>query len=69
MERDIFASPVEPLFNHDYALEKEILQDWLINLAKKNARNINESHPQQVRSQFIVYVLTYSMSYFKDVLH
>ncbi|XP_078338797.1 cyclin N-terminal domain-containing protein 1-like isoform X2 [Crassostrea virginica] len=47
MERDIFASPVEPLFNHDNALEKDILQDWLINLAKKNARNINESHPQQ----------------------
>ena len=54
MERDIFASPVEPLFNHDYALEKEILQDWLINLARKNARNINESHPQQVWSQFII---------------
>lgn len=48
MERDIFASPIEPLFNHEFAMETEILQDWLINLAKKNTLFINQAHSKQV---------------------
>lgn len=48
MERGIFASPVEPLFNHEHALETEILQDWLINLAEKNAKHIDQAHSKQV---------------------
>lgn len=48
MERDIFASPIEPLFNHEFALETEILQDWLIILAKKNTNFINQAHSKQV---------------------
>nr|XP_011444421.2 cyclin N-terminal domain-containing protein 1 isoform X1 [Crassostrea gigas]XP_034335869.1 cyclin N-terminal domain-containing protein 1 isoform X1 [Crassostrea gigas] len=47
MERDIFASPIEPLFNHEFAMETEILQDWLINLAKKNTLFINQAHSKQ----------------------
>lgn len=47
MERDIFASPIEPLFNHEFALETEILQDWLIILAKKNTNFINQAHSKQ----------------------
>ncbi|XP_048780494.1 cyclin N-terminal domain-containing protein 1-like isoform X2 [Ostrea edulis] len=47
MERGIFASPVEPLFNHEHALETEILQDWLINLAEKNAKHIDQAHSKQ----------------------
>lgn len=48
MERDIFASPIEPLFNHEFAMETEILQDWLINLAKKNTLFINQANSKQV---------------------
>lgn len=48
MERDILASPIEPLFNHEFAMETEILQDWLINLAKKNTLFINQAHSKQV---------------------
>ncbi|XP_062594226.1 cyclin N-terminal domain-containing protein 1-like isoform X1 [Saccostrea cucullata] len=47
MEGEIFASPIEPLFNHEHALETDILQDWLINLAKKNFRHINQAHSKQ----------------------
>ncbi|XP_061197770.1 cyclin N-terminal domain-containing protein 1-like isoform X1 [Saccostrea echinata] len=47
MEGEIFASPIEPLFNHEHALETHILQDWLINLAKKNFRHINQAHSKQ----------------------
>jgi hypothetical protein len=48
MEREIFASPEEPLFNHGKAFGTDILQDWLINLAEKNAKHIDHAHSKQV---------------------
>lgn len=66
MERDIFASPIEPLFNHEFALETEILQDWLINLAKKNTNFINQAHSKQV--PYDVNLKKYTALHFREAV-
>lgn len=45
----IFGTPPEPLFNRDgNCAPPDLLEDWLIKLARDNASKINEATVKQV---------------------